>query len=247
MRIRFVWIGILASASLPVAVAPAANQAVTASSNVFTPADVTVLQGESVTWTNGDGFHNVRFEDGLFTMPTSTDPPPWSVSRTFNTVGKYRYYCEAHGQPNGVGMSGTVTVEAAGTNPPPPPVSADKIAPALKLGGQSRQKVLRRRAVFVAVEVNEASTVVARGTVTVPGGRKVRTKKTSRKLAVGEKATLKLRFSSQALRKLRRAFVKRKRLTARVTVTARDAAGNVRSAKRRIGLRGNASRFKVGI
>jgi len=246
VRIRFLWIGILASASLPVAVAPAASQSVTANdSNVFVPADVTVLQGESVTWSNSGGFHNVHFDDDSFIMPASTDPPPWSVSRTFNTMGKYRYYCEAHGAPNGVGMSGTVTVQAAGPGPPQP-VAADGVAPVLKLGGRSRQKVVRRRAVFVAVEVDEASTVVARGTVAVPGGRKVRTKETSRKLAAGEKATLKLRFSSQALRRLRRAFVKRKRLTARVTVTARDAAGNVRSAKRRIGLRGNASRIKVG-
>ncbi len=241
MRIRFLWIGILASASLPVAVASAASQAVTANDmNVFAPADVTVLQGESVTWSTSGGLHNVHFEDGLFTMPTSTDPPPWSVSRVFNTVGKYRYYCDQHGAPNGVGMSGTVTVLAGGG--PPQPVAADKVAPVLTLGARSRQKVLRRRVVRMTVAVDEASTVVVKGTVAVPGGRKVRTKQTSRRLAAGEKATVKLRFSSQALRRLRRAFLKRKRLTASVTVTARDAAGNVRSAKRRISLRGAPGR-----
>jgi plastocyanin len=235
VRIRFLWIGILASASLPVAVASAASQSVTASSNVFTPEGVTVLQGESVTWSNSGGFHNVHFNDESFVEPPNpTDTWPAIVSHTFGTPGTYKYRCDAHVD---LGMTGTVTVLATGTTPPPP-VAADKVAPGLKLGAQSRQKVVRRRAVSLAVEVDEASTVVARGAVAVPGGRKVRTKETSRKLAAGEKATLKLRFSSQAMRKLRRAFVKRKRLTARVTVIARDAAGNVRSAKRRISLRG---------
>ena len=56
--------------------------------------------------------------------------------------------------------------------------------------------MLRRRAVLVAVEVNEASTVVAKGTVAVPGASKVfRLRKASRQLAAGAKATLKLKLS----------------------------------------------------
>ena len=247
MRIRFLWIGILVSASLPVAVASAANQSVTANgSNVFEPADVTVLQGEAVTWTNNGGFHNVHFDDGSFVMPASPAFPPWSVAHTFPTVGTYKYYCEVHGGPNGVGMSGTVTVQAPGPAPPQP-VGADRVAPVLKLGGKGRQKVLRKRAVLVTVEVDEASTLLARGTVAVPGASKVvRTKEVSRQLGAGAKKTFKLHFSKRALRALRHAFEKRRRLIAQVTVIARDAAGNVRSAKRRISLRGPSPRSRVG-
>ena len=43
-------------------------------------------------------------------MPPFADSSSWSVSRTFNTPGVYSYYCDLHGGPGGVGMSGTVTV-----------------------------------------------------------------------------------------------------------------------------------------
>jgi plastocyanin len=243
MRIRDPGIGILVALLVPAAPALAANQTVTASTSPdeFTPAAVTVFKGEMVTWNNVSGFHNVRFDDSSFTEPAMAMPAPWTVSRTFTAVGTFRYECEAHA-PN---MAGTVTVQAAGSTPgggpgpgPSQPVGADKIAPSLKLGGQAKQRVLRRRAVLVAVEVNEASTVSAKGTVSVPGKSKVfRLKKASKQLAAGAKATLALKLSKAARRALRRALARRKKLTARLTVTARDSAGNARSAKRKIRLR----------
>ena len=119
MRIRGPGIGILVALLMPVDSSLAANQTVTASSNPdeFTPAAVTVSQGESVTWNNVSGFHNVRFDDNSFTQPVGTDPAPWTVSRTFTVLGTFRYYCEAHGGQGGQGMSGTVTVQATGATP----------------------------------------------------------------------------------------------------------------------------------
>ena len=222
--------------------ARAADQTVTATiSNDFVPAAVTVIQGESVTWNNGGGFHNVHFDDDPLPLsPLSSDS--WSVSRTFTNPSTFRYYCDAHGGPNGSGMAGTVTVQAPGTVPgpgpaQPQPVAADRIAPALKLGGRGNQKVLRQRSVAVVVEADEASTVVARGTISVPGSsRIIRLKKASKQVAPGAKVKLVLRLSRPKLRTLRRAFEKRLRLTARVTVTGSDQAGNRRSAKRKVKL-----------
>ena len=97
--------------------AAANNQTVTAgSTNQFTPAAVTVFQGEKVTWNNVAGIHNVHFDDNSYVQPPSAQAAPWTVSRNFTSPGTFAYYCQVHGGPGGVGMSGTVTR-------PMPPVS----------------------------------------------------------------------------------------------------------------------------
>jgi hypothetical protein len=145
-------------------------------------------------------------------------------------------------------MAGTVFVKAAsgggpgGGGAPPPsqsgqPVSADKTAPAVKLSGSTRQKVLRQRSVFVLVRVNEASRVVVRGTISVPGAAKtVRAKSVSKQVAAGKTTRFGLTFSAPKVKTFRRALRKRQSLTARITVSAKDASGNTSSAKRRIKL-----------
>ena len=91
----------------------AANQTVTVGQtfNAFTPANVSITAGDTVTWNNVNGFHNVHLDNNSFDQPASPTGPPWTVADTFTTTGTYRYYCELHGGPNGVGMSGTVTVK----------------------------------------------------------------------------------------------------------------------------------------
>jgi hypothetical protein len=73
---------------------------------------VTLTQGESVTWNNVSGTHNVHFDDNSFDEPPSPLSGPWSRSRQFVDVGTFNYYCDLHGGPGGVGMSGSVTVTA---------------------------------------------------------------------------------------------------------------------------------------
>jgi plastocyanin len=113
VRTYFVPIAVVSVLALPTGSALAANQTVTAGGgpNLFDPAAVTVTQGDTVTWNNAGGFHNVHFEDGSFDQPPSPSSALWSVSRPFTTTGSFRYYCEAHGSAGGVGMSGTVTVK----------------------------------------------------------------------------------------------------------------------------------------
>lgn len=134
--------------SLPLAIlglmavpASAADQSVTTTSgNDFSPAEVTVDIGDTVTWSNGArGFHNVHFDDGSFEDPPSPDVSDWTVERTFDTPGTYRYHCEFHGGPDGAGMSGTVGVrDATGTVPEPV-----EHAPGLTVSAR-RQQSLRR-------------------------------------------------------------------------------------------------------
>jgi plastocyanin len=110
-----VGVSVLAGLMLAAAPALAANQTVTANSaNQFTPASVTVNQGEIVTWNNTGGLHNVHFDDNSYVQPPTPQVAPWTVSRTFNSPGSFRYYCEAHGGAGGLGMSGVVNVTGPG-------------------------------------------------------------------------------------------------------------------------------------
>jgi plastocyanin len=103
----------------------------TTSANGFTPQELTVKPGDSVTFSNPTrGFHNVKWVEGTFDDGQQASPSspatiwPTDPTRTFSAEGTFRYYCEQHGTPEGAGMAGTVTVSAS-TAPPPdetPPV-----------------------------------------------------------------------------------------------------------------------------
>ena len=83
-------------------------------SNEFDPAVVTVNVGETVTWVWGSGIHNVQPDDGVTPGRSGNiEAGPKTYSFTFNQIGDFRYYCQSHGAPNGVGMSGRVIVQPA--------------------------------------------------------------------------------------------------------------------------------------
>ena len=78
----------------------------------FDPATVVIHQGDTVVWTNAGGTHDVRADDNSFFNAASGTA--WTFSRTFTAVGTVPYYCDIHGGPGGIGMSGTVVVQGAG-------------------------------------------------------------------------------------------------------------------------------------
>jgi plastocyanin len=135
----FRWSLPLAIVGLMAAPASAADQSVTAGPGFeFSPSQVEIDVGDTVTWNNAGGFHSVKFDDGSFEEPASP-APSWTVDRTFDTPGTFRYYCEAHGAPDGGGMSGTVAVrDATGTVPPPVDVE-----PGLTVGARDEQPLER--------------------------------------------------------------------------------------------------------
>ncbi|MEA2273491.1 MAG: hypothetical protein QOI98_2199 [Solirubrobacteraceae bacterium] len=107
-------------AALAVIPALGANQSVTANSNnTFTPKTVTIDVGETVSWHNNGGDHNVVFDDaGQGQRYRNGDPSvgPWNASHKFSTAGTFQYYCEVH---RSSGMVGTVVVNGgAGTTTP---------------------------------------------------------------------------------------------------------------------------------
>jgi plastocyanin len=61
----------------------------------FTPAEITIAPGESVTWTNDDGApHGLVYEDGA--KGTDVLLPGASFSRQFDRPGTYDYSCAVH-------------------------------------------------------------------------------------------------------------------------------------------------------
>jgi plastocyanin len=107
------------------AVASAANHVVEIggpSGNGFSPRSLTIKRGDTVTFVNRGGFHNVVADDNSFRCASTCAPAgsgdpsssEWSQTLTFNTAGNVPYYCTAHGGPGGIGMAGNIIVEEGG-------------------------------------------------------------------------------------------------------------------------------------
>lgn len=90
--------------------------------NSFTPQSLTIAAGDTVTFVNKGGEHNVVADDNSFRCAMGCDgdghggsgkpsSAPWTATITFSTPGDVGYYCEIHGQP-GAGMFGTIHVNA---------------------------------------------------------------------------------------------------------------------------------------
>jgi plastocyanin len=145
----FRWSLPLALAVLLAVPASAADQTVTATpGNTFSPEDVTIDMGDTVTWSNGGGVHNVAFNDGSYTEPPQPTASQWTVERTFDTPGVFRYQCAFHG----ASMSGVVRVrDASGQVPEPvdvPPGLTARTGDELGLGRlQNRGVRVRTRCV----------------------------------------------------------------------------------------------------
>ena len=80
--------------------------------------NVTIDVGDTVTFTNAAGTHNVKFADGLFEMPLTAVDQRWTYARTSPVADEYGYLCEEHSS-----MTGAVTVRPApgpGPGDPPP-------------------------------------------------------------------------------------------------------------------------------
>lgn len=81
----------------------------------FSPADITIRQGDAIEFRNGAGVHNVHEDNNRFhcavNCSTNTSPSSslWHVIVQFSTIGKFGYYCDQHGD-TGSGMRGVIRV-----------------------------------------------------------------------------------------------------------------------------------------
>jgi plastocyanin len=104
----------------------AANVTITARDFFWSPDNVDIQVGDSVTWTNAQGFHNVVLGDSRQNQPGFPNDPSWNPPPkvTFTTPGSYTFFCEVH-----PGMTGTVNV--AGGEPTPTPTPTPTVTPSV--------------------------------------------------------------------------------------------------------------------
>lgn len=82
--------------------------AITIKNSMFTPSQISVQKGDTVTWTNDDTTtHTVTDDLSNVDGPSSGDIQPGSTySFTFNKTGSFQYHCTHH--PS---MRGTIVVK----------------------------------------------------------------------------------------------------------------------------------------
>jgi len=109
--IRRSWILCL-FATMHFAAAGQTSHAVSVTSNVFTPDEVTINVGDTVIWTNTQGNHNVNGTQANFPANPeyfgNTVGPGWEFSHVFTIAGNYDYRCDPHFS---FGMTGKVEVK----------------------------------------------------------------------------------------------------------------------------------------
>ena len=120
-----------------------------------------------------------------------------------------------------------------GGGPPPPGGGPSDTTVAFSASAKKAQNLLKQKAVLVGVGCGaEACTVSAKGTLSVPGASKVyRLKGAKRSLAAGKRVTLKLKLTKKVLGAVKRALRKKRKVAAKLTVRAVDAAGNSKQRK----------------
>lgn len=99
--------GLLTALTMLTGTATAADGGVGIARFTFAPGTVTIVAGESVTWTNRDGVGHTASGSGWDTGVLNRGE---SASVTFVAAGTFPYACEFH--PN---MRGTVEVRATGS------------------------------------------------------------------------------------------------------------------------------------
>ena len=105
--------------SPPPSCTPSATKVCMIGGNQFSPANLTITHGMTVTWENGSGVpHTVTSSVNSTESFNSGNPPAGVASggtfgHTFATAGTFHYYCQYHGLDGNppTGMAGIITVQ----------------------------------------------------------------------------------------------------------------------------------------
>jgi plastocyanin len=85
---------------------PETTNKVTIANMAFTPPQITVNKGDTVTWANNDSIAHTVTSDTGSELGSGDIQPGSTYSHTFNTAGSFQYHCSIH--PS---MRGTIVVK----------------------------------------------------------------------------------------------------------------------------------------
>jgi hypothetical protein len=127
------------------------------------------------------------------------------------------------------------------TDPPAPPAPAppgpDVTAPKLLLGGATRQRFLRGRAIYVYAKCDEICTITASGRIAaLQVAKSLRTASTKLTLKPGVRTKINLPISKRTRAVINRQLGRGARVIVRVSLAASDSAGNRTSTTRTLTL-----------
>ena len=243
MNVRVIVVAGVVAAALGAAPAAQADEEIVAGGGFrFLNPNVTIDQGERLTFANFDvQSHDVTGQNGLFHTPLiDTGEEAFVEGSQHLTTGTYQYVCSIH-----LDMRGTLTVSNAGTPVPRPgggsgggagggATASDRTAPrvSLKVRGTRLGRVRAAGRLRVEVKVDEGAKVGLSATARIRG------KKVT--LAAGgvELTGAGTRREDLVLTRAGKKALKRaRRVSIVVSARAVDGAGNGRTARARARLR----------
>jgi|GEM_PF-3680527 len=94
-------------------ITPQSNHVVQVSNFIFTPKDLTITLGDTVTWNWVEGTHTTTSDStaGTNVWNSVIGQSNQEFSFVLKSLGLHRYYCIPHGAPGGSGMAGTIQVD----------------------------------------------------------------------------------------------------------------------------------------
>jgi glucose/arabinose dehydrogenase len=116
----------------------------------------------------------------------------------------------------------------------PVPTPPDTRPPVVRIGAHRRQRVLRLRGVRLSVNCDEMCGATATGVVRITGRRGLVLARVARQLGAHKRVKVTLKASRKTLRSIRAALRRHRRVTVKITVVGRDAAGNAGRATRTV-------------
>jgi len=91
---------------------------VSAIDNAFSPQELHIKAGDTVTWVNnGQTAHTVTADDNSY--DSGFVNPGFQYTHIYTKPGRYSYYCRLHGGPGGSGMAGVIIVDPSSTTTVP--------------------------------------------------------------------------------------------------------------------------------